>query len=97
MKGLVLALAMFAAARSSHFVDPFDRYMTAVKTTTLQPGLRQFALECGVDIAQVQPKFALGGNSWNPVKNLAKSVYDLESDYFTTGEFRNALPPELLR
>jgi hypothetical protein len=83
-------LAMFVAAGPSHFVDPFDRYMAAVKTTTMQPDLRQFASECGVDVAQVQPKFALGGNSWNPVKNLAKSVYDLESDYFTTGEFRNA-------
>jgi hypothetical protein len=92
MIGLALASLLFAASGPSvsHFVDPFDSYMAAVKANTLQPGLREFASECGVDLPQTARKFAIGGNSWQPVKNLPKSVYDLESDYFTTGEFRNS-------
>jgi hypothetical protein len=92
MRGLALALVMLLAAgpSRSHFVDPFDRYISAVKATTLQPQLKKYAEECGVDTVAGQPRYALGGKEWLPVKDLPKSVYDLASDYFTTGEFWNA-------
>ncbi len=92
MRGLGLALAMLVAAgpSHSHFVDPFDRYISAVKGNTLQPQLKRYAEQCGVDTLAAHPKYALSGKEWLPVKDLPKTVYDLASDYFTTDEVRNA-------
>jgi len=92
MRGLALALALFAASGPSvsHFIDPFDQYMDAAKMNKLQPQLAALANECGVAGDAVHPKFAIRQGSWRSVGNFAKSVYDLESDYFTTGEVRNS-------
>ena len=83
MREVALALAMFAAAGSSHshFVDPFDAYMSGV--VSKQPGreLSGFAAECRVPVIGVESTYDLDGEQ---VASLAKALKVLEKDNFTT-------------
>jgi hypothetical protein len=83
MSGLALALAMFLASgpSRSHFVDPFDIYMSGVEAK--QPGreLSGFAAECQVPVIGIDSTYDLDGEQ---VPNLTKAVKALEKDDFTT-------------
>jgi hypothetical protein len=66
--------------------DPFDRDMDGVKNNQHEVALVHIASECGVNIATVLPKFAVSGGSWTPVKDLARGLHALETDYFSTAQ-----------
>ncbi len=64
--------------------DPFVRYLDDQKKNKFEPSLKRFAEECGFDIASVKPGYAVSaGGGWNPVKNLATGLQNLESDFYS--------------
>jgi hypothetical protein len=92
---LVLLMIMglgshFSSSRpkpTTQLSDPFDRYLAAVKANHPDTSLRRFATQCKIDLSQVQPRFAVSsGGDWLYVKNLAKGLSSLESDFYSTAE-----------
>jgi hypothetical protein len=72
---------------TTHLSDPFDRYLAGVKANHRDSSLRGFATQCKIGLSQVQPKFAVSvGGDWRSVKNLAKGLSSLESDFYSTAE-----------
>lgn len=67
--------------------DPFDRYLVGIKVNRAEPALVRFAAECRVQIASLQPRFAVGpGSSVTPVKDLATGLRGLDTDFYSTAE-----------
>ena len=94
MKGCLPILILLAGIGSSISFpqtasprDPFARYMDGVKDARAEPSLRRFATECGVDVSNIQPRFAVGpGSSFAPVKNLVRGLRSVETDFYSTAE-----------
>jgi hypothetical protein len=94
MKNLLPVLIVLAGLGSSFSLgqavrdkDPFSRYKAGVKTRREETSLTNFATQCGVDVLHRQSKFAVTvGGGWSPVKDLAKGIYDTESDFFSTAQ-----------
>jgi hypothetical protein len=87
LAGLGCSISFAQTKSVQPFSDPFDRYLKGVKNNRPEPSLQRFAAECGVDLAVSQPRFAVNpGGGWMQVKNLAKGLYNLESDFYTSGE-----------
>ncbi|MFZ1085893.1 MAG: hypothetical protein WAN35_13090 [Terracidiphilus sp.] len=64
---------------------PFNQYLESIKASRAEPALLRVAQECGVDLNTVAPHYAdLPDNTWILVKDLAKSVHGIESDFFAT-------------
>jgi hypothetical protein len=86
MKSFALALMMFTAPGSSHshFVDPFDVYMSGVKAGRPGRELSGYAAECQVPVAGVPSTYAIGGSEWKQVPSLSGAVRNLASDHFST-------------
>ncbi|HEY6375301.1 MAG TPA: hypothetical protein VIX90_07220 [Edaphobacter sp.] len=84
LMGLTLLLAMSQGAASG---DPFNSYLNSVKEHRTPPGLTSFASECGFDLKQEKPIYAVSvGKTWVRSLNLAKAVYGTESDFFSSSE-----------
>jgi hypothetical protein len=67
--------------------DPFVRYLDDQKTNKLEPALKRFAGECGVDIHSIRPKYAVSaGDDWLSTKNLAEGLNSLDSDFYSVAE-----------
>ncbi len=67
--------------------DPFERYLRVVKQGDAEPDTQRFAQGCGFDMKFARPKFAVtAGEIWTPVKDLARGLRSLESDFYTTAE-----------
>jgi len=67
--------------------DPFFRYLAGVKGRSPELSLQRFASQCSVDISKIQSRFAIGpGSSLTPVKNLAKGLQSLDTDFYSTAE-----------
>ena len=75
-------------AKHVHLIsDPFDRYIKESSTNLSEPALGRFAHECGVDVSNSQPKFAVNpGSKWMTVANLSKGLRSIESDFFSSAE-----------
>jgi hypothetical protein len=83
VKLLLVALVLTGSAAASTN-DPFDRYMASVKHHQPEARLQEFAKSCGVSIEKT-PVYGVGpGGGWTRTANLAKGVYDTESDFFST-------------
>ncbi|HME57578.1 MAG TPA: hypothetical protein VKF63_04520 [Terracidiphilus sp.] len=67
--------------------DPFSRYMAGIKAGSQELSLNRFATECGVDVSKIQPQFAAGpGSSLTLVRDLAKGLRSLATDFYSTAE-----------
>jgi len=65
--------------------DPFQRYLTSLKTNRPEAALVRFAGECSVDIKTVAPRYAQSpSQKWIPVKDLSKALEDQETDFYAT-------------
>ena len=69
--------------------DPFDRYLTSVKTHQPEAALVRFADGCGFEISHLRPRFAVGpGSSFTRVEDLGKGLASVETDFYSTAEVR---------
>ncbi len=67
--------------------DPFNRYLDGIEANQPEAALVRFAGECSVNVVNAQPRFAVGaGSSMTPVKNIAKGLKSLETDFYSTAE-----------
>jgi len=90
-----LPVLLFVAGLGSSFSwgqaqkpsDPFKRYLDGIKANQPEVALVRFAGECSVNVVNAQPRFAVGaGSSMTPVKNIAKGLKSLETDFYSTAE-----------
>lgn len=82
--GLALLLAISQGTATS---DPFNSYLNSVEENRTPPGLASFASACGFDLEKGKPIYAVNvGETWVRSLNLAKAVYDTESDFFSSSE-----------
>ena len=94
MKSWLPVLILFVGLRSSISSsqaalqkDPFNRYLAGIKSNQPEAALVLFAGECGVDVSKIQPRYAVGpGSSLTLVKNLAKGLLSLDTDFYSTVE-----------
>lgn len=97
MKRSFLVLILFAGLGSSisfaqarhafPIADPFDRYIKETSSNLSEPAVDRFAHECGVDVSNSQPRFAINpGSKWMTAANLSKSIRSVESDFFSSAE-----------
>jgi hypothetical protein len=94
MKHCLPVLAIFVGlgcsispAQGKQQVDPFRRYLAGIKANQPEAALVRFAGECGVDVSKSQARFAIGpGSSLTQVKNLAKGLKSIETDFYSTAE-----------
>ena len=90
MKGLVVVLALFAGSAAASTKDPFDGYMASIKNHQPEARLTDFAKSCGVSLDAI-PVYGVSTNGkWYKTTNLAKGVYNTESDYFATAAIWSA-------
>jgi hypothetical protein len=91
---LIMLIALGSSISSAKPVsnsDPFDSYISSVKSGQLEFHISEFAEECSPELAQALPRFAVNpGTAWTPVKNLGSGVRNLQSDFFSTVEVRRA-------
>jgi len=67
--------------------DPFSRYLDGIKENQPETALIRFARECSVNIANAKPRFAVGaGSSITPVKDIARGLRSLETDFYSTSQ-----------
>ncbi len=84
ISGLILLLAISQKAATS---DPFNSYLDSFKKHKTATGLASFASKCGFDLEGKSPVYAVSvGETWTLSPNLAKAVYDTESDFFSSAE-----------
>jgi hypothetical protein len=77
----------FSFAQPAQLKDPFARYLAGVKGRSPEVSLQRFATQCSVDSSKIQSRFAIGpGSSLTPVKNLAKGLQSLDTDFYSTAE-----------
>ncbi len=85
---LILSVGLgtsFSSAQVAHKKDPFSQYLARIKAGIPEPSLVRVAQECGVDLKTVAPHYAdLPDNTWILVKDLAKGIHGLETDFFAT-------------
>jgi hypothetical protein len=61
--------------------------MAEVKGGSQALSFQRFSTACGVDVAKIQPRYAVGpGSSFTPVKNLAQGLRSLDTDFYSTVE-----------
>jgi hypothetical protein len=92
MKKLLPVLALLAGlgssisfAQAAQQKDPFSQYLAGIKGNSSAPSLMRIAQDCGVDINTVAPRYAvLPDNNWVLVKDLAKGLHGLETDFYET-------------
>ena len=92
MKRWLPVLVLFAGIGSSisfgqvaQQKDPFSQYLAGIKATSSEPSLMRFAQDCGINIKTVVPRHAvLPDNTWILVKDLAKGIRGIETDFFET-------------
>jgi hypothetical protein len=74
-------------AQAQQQADPFNRYLAGIKVNQPEVALVRFASECGVNVSNTSPRFAVGaGSSLTPVRNIAKGLGSLETDFYSTAE-----------
>jgi hypothetical protein len=82
--GLILSLAISQEVATS---DPFNSYLDSVKEHKATLGLASLATKCGFNLEGKHPIYAVSvGETWTLSPNLAKAVYDTESDFFSSAE-----------
>jgi hypothetical protein len=61
--------------------------LAGIKTNQPEAALLRFGAECGVDILNLHPRFAVGpGSSLTLVMNLANGLRSIETDFYSTAE-----------
>lgn len=81
------ALGILLSASSISFAaTPFDRYIAEIKTYHSSESLKKFTASCGVTNQQSLARFAASAGTWAVTEDLPKSVFELETDYFSTVE-----------
>jgi hypothetical protein len=87
---LILSVGLgnfISSAQDAQQKDPFNRYLAGIKSNQPEAALVRFAGECGVDVSKSQARFAVGpGSSFTQVKNLAKGLKSIETDFYSTAE-----------
>ncbi|MGA9069308.1 MAG: hypothetical protein WB424_03570 [Terracidiphilus sp.] len=94
MKSLLPVLVLFAGLGSSisfaqgkQLQDPFNRYLVSIKSNQPEAALVRFAGGCDVEVSKVRPRFGVGpGSSLALVKDLAKGLRNLDTDFYSTAE-----------
>jgi hypothetical protein len=87
LSGLGICFSRAQRSSSAAPFDPYAQYLKAVAKGELEPATRTFAEKCGIDLHNAQPKFAVSsGDDWAPVKNLARGLRSLDSDFYTSVE-----------
>ncbi|HTV17005.1 MAG TPA: hypothetical protein VME68_19950 [Acidobacteriaceae bacterium] len=65
--------------------SPFDRYLALQREHLPEPILMQAAIECGVNVVLVRPRYAQKpGSSWKVVPDLTRALSDQETDFYGT-------------
>lgn len=83
--GLFVLISILSSAQAASLKDPFSQYLEGIKANRAEPSLLRVAQECGVDLKTVAPRYAdLPDNTWILVRDLAKGVHGLETDFFAT-------------
>ena len=87
---LILSVGLgnfISSAQDTQQKDPFNRYLTGINSNQPEAALVRFAGECGVDVSTSPARFAVGpGSSFTQVKNLAKGLKSIETDFYSTAE-----------
>jgi hypothetical protein len=79
----LLPLLLSGSARS----DPFDVYLHSVKAHQQNTDFVEFARVCKFESLGKQPIRGVNpGALWIPTNDIAKEVYNLESDFFSSAE-----------
>jgi hypothetical protein len=87
LAGLGSSISSAQAKPVRHFSDPFNRYLKDVKNGLPETSMQRFSTECGVDPLSILPRFAVGpGSSLTLVKNLARGLRSIETDFYSTAE-----------
>jgi len=87
MNETALALLLLLGGTASPSQSPFDRYLDAVKNHRVEASELAFLRKCGVDASRASHVYGVSvGDSWTRSSNLAKAVYDTESDFFNSAE-----------
>jgi len=74
-----------SSAQTAPLKDPFGQYLEGIKSNHPEAALVRFAQECGIDLKTVSPRYAdLPDNTWILVKDLAKGIHGLQTDFFVT-------------
>jgi hypothetical protein len=82
---LALGLLLYPAFAQSVPPTAFDRYVKSVKTHSPQQRFVKAAVACGLDLTKSHTNYGTNsGLRFYRTQNFAKSVYDLESDFFST-------------
>jgi len=83
--GLFVLLSSLSSAQTASQMDPFSQYLEGIKANRPETSLLRVAQVCGVDLNTVAPRYAdLPDNTWILVKDLAKGIHGLETDFFVT-------------
>jgi hypothetical protein len=82
--GCVLFLATISGAVT---VDPFSNYLKQVKEHKSSPAFSEFARQCGLRPSELRPIYGVSvGGRWERSADLAKAIYDTDSDFFSSAE-----------